>query len=180
MFEDRLLVLRLKRGSIEALERIYSRYKDDLLGLALSLLGDRADAEDAVQDVFLAFARMSTSLELRTNLKGYLLTAVANRARSVMRSRQSQARTVEGLTGEPIDPCGPSSLTADRELHERIDRAVRDLPPEQGEAIVLHLQGGLTFRAIARHQGVSMHTARNRYRYGLQRLRPILDGEVTR
>jgi len=65
------------------------------------------------------------------------------------------------------------------ELHERIDRAIVALPPEQGEAIVLHLQGGLTFGAIARHQGVSVHTARNRYRYALQKLRPILDGEVT-
>lgn len=178
MLEDRLLVLRLKQGSVEALERIYSKYKDDLLGLALSFLGDRCDAEDVVQDVFLAFARVSATLELRTNLKGYLLTAVANRTRSVMRSRRSQIRVAEGPTGEPIDPCGPPSLTVDRELHERIDRAVRDLPPEQGEAIILHLQGGLTFGAIARHQGVSVHTARNRYRYGLQRLRPLLDGEV--
>ncbi len=179
MLEDRWLALRLKRGSVEALERIYSKYKDDLLGLALSLLGDRGDAEDAVQDVFLAFARISAGLELRTNLKGYLLTAVANRARSVMRSRRSGVQRMESPAGEPVDPCGPLSLAVDRELHERIDRAVLDLPLEQGEVVVLHLQGGLTFRAVARHQGVSVHTARNRYRYALQKLRPILDEEVT-
>jgi len=179
MLEDRLLVLRLKRGKVEALGQIYSKYKDDLMGLALSLLGDRADAEDAVQDVFLAFARVSATLQLRTNLKGYLLTAVANRARSVMRSRRSQAKGVAEPSVEAVDPCGPPSLTADTELQDRIDQAVQGLPPEQGEAVVLHLQGGLTFGAIARHQGVSVHTARNRYRYGLQRLRPILDSEVT-
>ncbi|MBP8305536.1 MAG: sigma-70 family RNA polymerase sigma factor [Phycisphaerae bacterium] len=179
MLEDRLLVLRLKQGKVEALERIYCKYKDDLLGLALSLLGDRADAEDAVQDVFVAFARVSATLHLRASLKGYLLTAAANRARSVMRSRRSQAGSMEGQTTEPVDSCSPASLTAAVELHERIDRAIVALPPEQGEAIVLHLQGGLTFGAIARHQGVSVHTARNRYRYALQKLRPILDGEVT-
>jgi len=49
------------------------------------------------------------------------------------------------------------------------------LPYEQRETITLHLHGGLTFREIAEHQDVSINTAQSRYRYGLDRLRSILE-----
>lgn len=55
MLEDRVLVWRLNRGSVDALARIYEKYRDDLLRLALSLLRDKSEAEDAVQDVFVKF-----------------------------------------------------------------------------------------------------------------------------
>ena len=52
------------------------------------------------------------------------------------------------------------------------------LPYEQREAVALHLSSGLTFRQIARHQSSSISTAKGRYRYGLDRLRSILNGRL--
>jgi DNA-directed RNA polymerase specialized sigma24 family protein len=55
MVEDRYLVWQVKRGSEEALRRLYNRYETDLLTLAMSLLGRAEQAEDVLQDVFTRF-----------------------------------------------------------------------------------------------------------------------------
>jgi DNA-directed RNA polymerase specialized sigma24 family protein len=56
MVEDRLLIWKFKRGSQEALRRLYEKYKNDLLKLAVALLNDTNAADDVVQDVFVNFA----------------------------------------------------------------------------------------------------------------------------
>ena len=83
MLEDKLLVWKLKHGSKDALRNIYEKYKDDLLALAVALSNDAHTAEDVVHDVFVAFAEFAARLQLRTNLKGYLLTSIANRVRNL-------------------------------------------------------------------------------------------------
>lgn len=60
--EDKLLVFRSRRGSREALARIYEKYKADLLLLAMGLLNDKTAAEDVVHDVFLSFVPSTARL----------------------------------------------------------------------------------------------------------------------
>ena len=67
----------------------------------------------------------------------------------------------------------------DNERAMLIEQAMRQLPYDQREAIVLHLQMGLKFREIAVSFGVSINTVHSRYRYGLDRLRSLLNGTVT-
>ena len=71
MLEDKLLILKLKHGSADALRQIYEKYKDDLLALAISLSNDRAIAEDTLHDVFISFAQYIGKIRLRTSLKSY-------------------------------------------------------------------------------------------------------------
>jgi len=52
------------------------------------------------------------------------------------------------------------------------------LPYEQREVVILHLRAGMRFREIARLQGISVNTIKGRYRYGLDKLRSILNGEM--
>ena len=58
--------------------------------------------------------------------------------------------------------------------------AMAELPFEQREVVLMHLHGSMTFGAIARARQISTNTARSRYRYGLDKLRLLLNGEVTR
>ena len=88
MLQDKWLALRCRRGDREAFSLIYETYVDDLLTLAVHLLGDVGSAEDVVQDVFVGFARNAASFRLTGSLKGYLATCTANRARDVIRHRQ--------------------------------------------------------------------------------------------
>ena len=179
MLEDRLLITRLKHGSKEALCRIYEKYESDLLTLAANLLADTAAAEDVVQDVFISFVQSVETFRLRGSLKSYLATCVANRSRDLLRKRSRQRTVTVNEAREYVsDAAGPVQMVINSEQLQRLSEAMTELPYEQREAVVLHLHGGLKFRKIAGLQNVSIKTAQSRYRYGLDKLRSILNGEV--
>ncbi len=177
MMEDKLLVLRCKRGSREALTRIYQKYKADLLLLAMALLNDRSAAEDVVHDVFMSFVNSLDAFRLTGSLKGFLLTCVANHARNwnkAERRRQRLAGPPDEDGSEPLD-----TLVCNEQL-ARLSGALAELPIEQRQIIMLRLQGALTFQAIAGAQGIPADTVKSRYRYGLEKLRFLLNGKVMR
>lgn len=177
MFEDKLLVWKLKDGNKDALQRIYEKYKSDLLALATTLLNDRATAEDIVHDVFISFAEVAGKLQLRTSLKSYLLTSIANRVRNLRTKRQEDIGLDESYIAEPRSD-SPEQLAISAEQSRQIGSAIAQLPYEQREVIVLHLHSGLKFKTIAESQSISINTIQSRYRYGLSRLQSILNGEV--
>jgi RNA polymerase sigma-70 factor, ECF subfamily len=181
--EDRLLLWRFRFGSADALRRIYEKYSRDMFTLAAALVRDKAGAEDIVHDVFVSFAQSSQSAPGISNLKAYLMTAAANRARDMLRTGSGwhgQKRSVAMMSPEnlaDVDAAVASdNLTAlikDEEL-QQLTSALAQLPYEQQEAILLHERNGLTFKAIAAHQEVSINTVQSRYRYGLDKLRSIM------
>ncbi len=178
MLEDTLLLLKLKRGNADALRRIYEKYKDELLGLAVALSNDRAAAEDALHDVFVSLVQYAERLQLRTSLKSYLSSCIANRVRNMNRAKT--LRTAHLSRGETVSSGrdGPDRLATSAELSRRVEQALEQVPYEQREVIILHLQSGMRFKAIAESQDVSINTIQSRYRYGLDRLRMLLNGTV--
>jgi len=138
MIEDELLKWRFKSGSKEALQRIYEKYLNFLLTLAMALLNDAGSAEDVVHDVFVSFAKSAENFKLTGNLKSYLATCVINRARDRIRANQLQQLRLDGT----------DSISSN------------------------------SFREIAKLQGASVNTILGRYRYGLNKLRSILDCEI--
>ena len=178
VIEDRILVWKFNRYSKDALQRIYEKYKSDLLGLARALLTDKNAAEDVLHDVFVTFARSSGKFRLSGSLKGYLLTCAANRARDRNRSKQlDQVQAAEQISSN----CdGPQQTLMAHEQKERISALLSRLPYDQREVIVMHLHHGLRFREIANACNVSTNTAQSRYRYGMEKLRSLLNGEVTK
>jgi len=178
--KDTLLIWKFKNGSNEALRLIYEKYEEHLLASAISLLYDVGSAEDVVHDVFVSFAQSADKLKLNGNLKGYLTRCVVNLARDKIRAMQRhRVRLNEANPAEPDMQQPSQAVIRDEEL-DRLRRAMGSLPYEQQEIIVLHLRGGMTFRAIAKSQGVSINTVCSRYRYGLDKLRTLLNGEVIR
>lgn len=174
MTDDHQLIERLRDGDPGALRCIYERHKDRLLTVATCLLSDLAAAEDVLHDVFVAFAAAVPRLRVRGPLGAYLAACVANRSRDELRRRpRGQASLAEA--GDLAAPgLEPAEAMIGCEESEHLHRALATLPYEQREAVTLHLHGGMTFKEIARHQDVSINTAQSRYRYGLDRLRSIL------
>ena len=176
--EDKLLVLKCKRGSTEALARIYEKYKTDMLVLAMALLNDKSAAEDVMHDVFLSFVTNIEKFGLTGSLKGYLLTCSANRARNFNKVKHPQ-----GVETAPTEPAGPGSneplraIICNEQLQQLSD-AMAGLPYEQREVIMLHFQAGMPFRIIGKSLGISANTAKSRYRYGLEKLREIFSNEA--
>ena len=179
MIEDKLLVWKFKHGSNDALCRIYEKYKDNLLRLASGLLNDRTAAEDIVHDCFVSFAQSADRLNLRGNLKSYLATCVVNRVRNWNRSRERHStkslNRTEAVTSKTNRP---EQWIIENERLKQLNNALARLPYQQREVISLHLQGGMKFREIAALQDISIGTIQGRYRYGLDKLRSILDSEA--
>lgn len=180
MIDEKILIWKFNRGGKDALRRLYEKYKDDLLGLAVTLLRDRSLAEDVVHDVFVSFARTAGSFTLSGTLKGYLSTCVANcaRDRNRLRSRLDVGLDVAEEVGAESDD--PVEYAAGAEEAGRLQDVLWRLPYEQREIIVLRLHQEMRFREIAEALGVSINTVQSRYRYGLEKLRSIVNSTVTK
>ena len=176
--EDKLLVIECKRGSAEALERIYEKYRKDMLILAVALLHNASSAEDVVHDVFTGFVRDIERFQLTGSLKRFLLTCVANRARNANKTKHLQAD--ESNHEEPVGSDNEDPLVAIscNEQLQQLSKVMSELPYDQRETIMLHFQAGMTFKKIAVQQGISVNTVKSRYRYGLEKLKVILEKEV--
>ncbi len=178
MFEDELLKLRFKAGRRDALQRIYEKYRDYLLTLAMALVNDGGTAEDMVHDVFVVFAQSGSKFRIHGSLRAYLATCVVNRVRDHLRARKRRGAVLEEdmLLESDFDP--PDQRILSDERSRLVARALARLPDEQREVIALHLNGQLKLQEVARLQNVPLTTVRGRYRHGIERLRSLLDGRL--
>ena len=174
------LVWRFNRGHTDALREIYETHKHELVTLATALLVDKSEAEDVVHDVFVGFIRSGGGFRLTGRLGGFLATCVANRARNRNRAKRKDA-PLEAAVAEPASPDyeRPDLATIFGEEQGFVGGALAELPYEQREVVVLRLYSGMRFRAIAQVQGVSTNTVQGRYRYGLDRLKTLLNGHIS-
>ncbi len=179
MLEDKLLIFRFNRGNRDALRAIYEKYKDDLVTLAAALLIDINSAEDVVHDVFVSFIESAEKFRLTGNLKGYLATCVANKARNrIKANRKHNGVGLDDASPAAADSVNPAHRAIFGEESRRLVRALEQLPYEQREVLILHCNSDLKFREIASMQNVSLNTIQGRYRYGIDKLRSILNGQV--
>jgi len=179
MTDDKLLLRRLREGDKDALRAIYARYEGILLALAANLLDDPSMAEDVLQDVLVSLVQSVHRLTIRRSLKAYLATAVANRTRDYYRRKPRQQFVSIDKAGHlATSDEGPVRMVVRSEQVQKARAAMTQLPYEQREAIVLRLHADMKFREIAKLQHVSVKTALSRYRYGLDKLRSMLNGEV--
>ncbi|MBN2589074.1 MAG: RNA polymerase sigma factor [Sedimentisphaerales bacterium] len=179
MVEEKLLILKFKLGDTDALRRIYEKYKNDLLKLAIALLNDVNIAEDVVEEVFTAFAQSAATIRIHGNLKSYLTICVANRIRNTKRDRQRhQACDITESEGLVCQSRRPEQWAMINEEMELLSQALVQIPYEQREVLSLYMQGDITFKQIAKIQNASINTVQGRYRYGLNKLRSLLNGEM--
>jgi RNA polymerase sigma factor (sigma-70 family) len=170
---------RTRRGDAEALCRVYEKYRLAMISVAAAMLRDRGAAEDVLHDVFVHFAQRAPELELKTSLKGYLMTAVMNAVRNSYRRKTSP---VVGSENWDVAAAGEGQVELAEKKEElgRLREAIGQLPEEQREVVTLRLQGDMQFDEIARIVGANANTVRGRYRYGVEKLRALMNGEVTK
>ena len=166
------LIRGLSEGREEAFAALYDRIGPALFRVAYARLGSRADAEDAVQDVFVGLVRARRKLEGVENLRAYLFAAL-RRAAAKIAAVRPPARPVS--PGDLAAVAGPQPRAPDLERSVRLERALQALPPEQRELVAFKVDAGLTFAEIAALLGISANTAASRYRYALEKLRAALE-----
>lgn len=167
--------------SIKALEEEYLANKEALLKFAYVLVGNLSGAEDIVQDVFVGFARAAGRKETFSNIKGYLMTAVLNKARNFYRDKKNDATEPLDYADEMPSRCRSAEQWAilSEEL-ELLGKVIGELPPEQREVVLLYMDGDITFRQIAQIQEVSISAVQGRFKSGIERLQRLLNKEVAK
>ena len=138
------------------------------------MLGRRQDAEDAVQEVFMALVRSHRRLAEIEDLTAYLFRALRHAAARLASRERRNVGGHDSLAATPAQCDGGLDHASRCESRDRLHHALRQLPPEQREVVAYRLAGELTFAQIGQTLEISTQTAASRYRYALEKLRLLL------
>jgi RNA polymerase sigma-70 factor (ECF subfamily) len=163
----------LAAGDPDAFAALYDRLAVRLLGAARTMTGSAADAEDVVQDLFVALARGRARLAAVADLEAYVFTMLRNAIRRRGRRAAIDRRAVLAIAEDRRDT-GAHATAAAELPDDELAAAVAALPEAQREVVALKIDAGLTFAEIAAVTGTSLNTAASRYRYALEKLRTAL------
>lgn len=142
--------------------------------LARRVAGRAVDSEDLAQDAWLAWLRASAQpRELRPWLARVLRRSAANAVRATIRRQAREVRVAQ--TAPTREERDAADLTAELELHARLNRALAELEEPQRSTLVRHFHRGESLSQIARADGVALSTVQARVTRGLERLRTRLD-----
>jgi len=137
----------------------------------VTLVHDVQTAEDCLHDAFIDFATAVPGLRIHSNLRSYLISCVANRARDLLRKRAKSANVDLGLVELAANTDEPSSRLTTSEGAQQVFDALVQLPYEQREVFILHVQGDMTFQLIAEQVGASITRCKADIVYGIEKLR---------
>jgi RNA polymerase sigma-70 factor (sigma-E family) len=154
-----------------AVAALYQDHAVSLIRLAYLMLGDRAAAEDAVQDAFFGLYRHWDRLADPGRALGYVRTAVLNGCRTALRRRATGRK----LALHPAPEASAEAAVLSREEREEVMRAVRALPGRQREALVLRFYLDLPEREIARIMGLRPSSVRSATHRALKALGQSLE-----
>jgi RNA polymerase sigma-70 factor (ECF subfamily) len=173
---DAELITRVGAGDRHAFEVLYRRYARPVFGLALRRLGDRGQAEDAVQDTFASIWRSARSYRPERGAGDRWLFAVARNA--IVDRRRARREPAAEVPDEASPDAGPSEHAELSWLAWRVHRAVIELPEPEQEVIELAYWRGLSQSEISTALGLPLGTVKTRTRAALSRLADLLGEDV--
>ncbi len=177
MSEDGRILRQLQRGDKDALRLLYEKYSDTLISVAVTLVSDIHSAEDCLHDAFVDFAATIPVLRIHGNLRSYLISCVANRARDLLRKKARSPNLNVEMANPGSTADEPSARLITDEDARQVYNALGHLPYEQREVFVLHVAADMAFHQIAELVGASINTVQSRYRYGIEKLKSLLNTE---
>ncbi|MCA9653686.1 MAG: sigma-70 family RNA polymerase sigma factor [Myxococcales bacterium] len=172
--DDADVIREAARGEIQALATLYDRHAGLLLAMANRILGDKALAEDLVQDVFMEVWRRAHAFDpSRGSVRTWLLVRL--RSRAVDRLRSAQHRREVAV--DDVAPREPSPTAEDPELapdRALVRKAIAELPEDQRLVIELSYFHGLSSSEIAERMGSPLGTVKSRTAAALTKLRAAM------
>jgi RNA polymerase sigma-70 factor (ECF subfamily) len=161
MVDDEARLVALARsGHAEAFAHLVLRHQVRVYRIALRMLGNPADAEDAAQEAFLAAWRGLDRFRFDSSFSTWLQRIVVNRCLNVLRARRSTPE--QPADHEPVAIGGPQEAVEVYEQMAALRRALQRLTPEQRAAFVLRYLEGCTLEEIARVLGISLSAVKSR------------------
>ena len=155
----------------------FNLLRDELISTLWFMLGNKDDALDVAQDVFLRCWRMQDSLEKIHNLRAWIFRVGINAAKDLQRSAwRRRVKTLPPTDAMPLmtDNAPPTRTLEEQESLEQLRNALRDLRPEEQQVFLLRQNGDLTYEQIAEMSERPVGTVKTQMRSALQKLRKVL------
>jgi RNA polymerase sigma-70 factor (ECF subfamily) len=172
---DQAIIDRILAGDDEAFGQLVERHHERCVRIARRILGNREDAEEAVQDAFLRAYRALASYEERERFAAWLTRILVNQCRSL---RATTTRREQLFSELELDDARFGNYSAqESDAWPELDHVLAQLPVEQREALVLRYADDLTYDEMSRITGAGTSALKMRVQRAFTRLRALL-GEV--
>ena len=184
--EERELLPRAQKGDSAAFEEIVRAHEATVFHLALRQLGNREDAEDAAQEVFLKAYTGLASFRAESKLSVWLYRITSNVCTDFLRRRrETVSLSREDEDGEPLElelpdeRFDPEALAERKDLREQVGKALQALPPDAREILLLRELGGQSYEEIAATLEIDLGTVKSRIFRARKKLCALLEGNFS-
>ena len=184
--EERDFLLRAQKGDAAAFEALVRAHEATVYHLALRQLGSREDAEDAAQEVFLKAYTSLKSCRGDSKRSVWLYRITSNVCTDMLRRRrETVSLSQENEEGEPLElelpdeRFDPAALAERKDLRERIGTALKSLPPDAREILLLRELGGQSYDEIAATLDIDLGTVKSRIFRARKKLCALLEGNFS-
>jgi RNA polymerase sigma factor (sigma-70 family) len=169
---DEALMKAYADGDMEAFEHLYSRHRGPLYRYILRQVQDAATANDLYQGSWEKIIKARAGYKATAPFRAWMYRIAHNHVMDHFR----RSRPVSELPPDEMeaDLPGPGQQLLDEQRMSGLHEAVRDLPAEQKDVLLLKLEAGLDLQTIADVTGVNRETAKSRLRYAVGKLRKTL------
>lgn len=176
VLSDEELLARFAAGQREGLDELFHRYRLMAYRIAFRLLGNEADALDAVQDGFVKALTHLEGFEGRCSFRTWLLRVVSNAALDIgrQRRRRDSLRLDYQADASQRPAAGEAAGLDQQDMRRLLDGALATLPENQRRTFVLHAEADLSYREVADVLGISIGTVMSRLHYARRKLRDYL------
>jgi len=182
MEQDNELIERALNGSLQAWEDLVRRYEGRVYNYSLRLTGNRDDALDLMQDVFMGVYRHLERFRGDSQFVSWLFRIAHNKAVDLVRRRHASPVKYQMLPDDPDEwpdvsdtAANPQSAALTNEKNAMIQRLLDALTPEQRLILELKVFQSMTFEEIAMMQDISANTAKTRFYSALKKLRALME-----
>ena len=175
MWEDYILIMRIKRGDTDAWEHLVDKYYDKIFAYCFRrTYGNRSLASDLTQDIFLKLIQVIPTYAYKGKFYNYLYTIAVNHCNAIVKKKKLEVVEFdERFLADKLETV--ENLLVRQEESQLIQTALNRLPDIQREALILRYYQDLSFKEISEITGVSINTALGRMRYAVINLRKIIE-----
>lgn len=176
---------KLVSGNRDEIARFVEAYSPRIYRLAMKILNNEQDAEDVLQETFIKAIRGLSSFEGRSSLSTWLYRIATNEALMLLRKRTPETVSIDAPTDEDEEQetlqivdwtAQPEGELVTREVRQKLDKAISQLPLGQREVFVLREVEGLSVRETAEILNVSESVVKTRLLRSRMKLREALSG----
>lgn len=176
--EDFLIASRIRKGDREAFSLFFNKYRRMVYYFSLKYLGDKDEAEDLVQAVFVSIWEHRSLIDKKKSLRSYLYRSVVNAIYNSLNKRAVRRAYLIKEIHKPEGINDPYEQIFNNDLRERLDHIISFLPPQQQKIINYRRNEGLSFEEIAQILNISVRTVENQVYRATRLLKDIFRSEV--